>query len=195
MKVIELRWEGPFSLDANDPRALFKSTVANESGIYVWTVATPAGQLIQYVGETEDTFAARHGTHLRYYNTGRYTIHRAESFRMGRKDPVYVGYRWSKKRRQNCLSEFRARREELRQALAAMLEVIEVFVAPLDADQRARRRIETAIVQCLQKHGAQEGEFLDEGLNLWRPVPGETPIQVTTECPVPFRGLTAEITA
>jgi hypothetical protein len=65
MDAINLHWQGPFSFFPNeaDP-CLFDDSIADRQGLYLWTLSTPAGAKVAYVGKAggsgkKSSFASR----------------------------------------------------------------------------------------------------------------------------------------
>jgi hypothetical protein len=68
------------------------------------------------------------------------------------------------------------------------------FVAPLVAEQRIRRLIETTIVRLLLAAG-KEAAFLDEGLSTWNRRPDEAVVRVVSRSKNILRGVPREFEA
>jgi hypothetical protein len=75
--------------------------------------------------------------------------------------------------------------------LAQAFKVFALFLAPLHAQQRIRRRVETAIVRLLLAQGGPEAAFLDDELSSWDRLPEEPPIAVNSAAAEVLRGLPA----
>jgi hypothetical protein len=150
---------------------------------------------VQYPGETAASFGARHRTHVKALRCGQYTIDRAVSYAAGRREPIYDGYLYSTKRRAVQEPIFRARREEFLAELARLLDVVQIFLAPLQAEQRLRRRVETAIVRCLRAAGGEVAAFLDKDLATWDRGADEAAVRVASHSEQVFRGLPTEFEA
>lgn len=184
MSRLRLDWKGPWSLLETSSASLFESPVAAECGFYVWCVPTEHGRLAYYVGETGAGFATRHRGHLESYSTGSYSIHSAALLRAGTMEPVYAGYVYSKRRREERLPEFERRRSELDRELKACLECIEVFTAQAELTQRERRRVETAILDTILANSAHVLGFQNEKWSRQPRLASEQPI--TVECTIPL---------
>jgi hypothetical protein len=63
MKQIKTNLIGPHKLHGSINN-LFDSPISDCEGIYFWTVKTPFGNLIHYIGETGQSFKKRFKDHL-----------------------------------------------------------------------------------------------------------------------------------
>jgi hypothetical protein len=126
---------------------------------------------------------------LRAYERGAYSIHRATSLAQGRRDPIYTGFLWSRKRRSALEPWFLEHLADLMGELTQTFKVFALFLAPLHAQQRLRRRVETAIVRLLLAHGGPEAAFLDDDLSTWDRLPEERPVSVSSTAAGVLRGL------
>jgi len=171
-----LVWSGPFTLHPQGAASLFAADLAKSPGLYVWTVAAVTGRRAYYVGETSTSFAARHREHLRSYRTGSYSIHSSTRLREGSIDPVYQGFIYSRRAKATQLPIFMARRAELEAELAKVLDLVDVYAAPLVADQRTRRRLETGILDVILRCGSGLAGFEHEKWSRWPRLATELPI-------------------
>lgn len=176
---LQLTWTGPFSLAPDGPRSLFTCELAAEPGLYIWVAESRDGPRAYYVGETGVTFARRHRAHLNSYRTGSYSIDSAEALREGRIEALYRGFLYSGRARTIRQPEFTRRRPELEAELDRCLGILGVFLAPLRADQRTRRRVETGLLDAIiSTKGGLEG-FEQEKWSRWPRTPNEAPLLIS----------------
>ena len=191
--VITLDWQGPFHWYPEQSRCLFVDPVGARTGLYLWAVDSPSGYLIYYVGETESSFASRHKGHERDYRNCRYDVLRAAAFRAGKRERLYQGYLWSEQRKAMRLREFNSRRAQLLPEIYEVLRALRFFVAPLEAEQRTRHRLEWALICALNSStDKQVASFQDENL---RPRPRrstECVQSVVSRCAHVLRGVPTE---
>jgi hypothetical protein len=64
-KEIQLNWVGPFRLCDSSRNSVFDRKEIEESGIYLFTVAYKDDYLVDYVGETGQSFRQRLTEHAR----------------------------------------------------------------------------------------------------------------------------------
>jgi hypothetical protein len=174
---VQLQWSGPYSFLPGTKPVILEAPEARAGGIYMWTVAAPVGRLLYYVGQTEAGFANRHFEHWVEYWRGAYTIHDPISFGQGVRSPIYKGYayrtpRWERAR------EFVSRFRELNAPLLAMLQQLEIWLAPSEVDRRLQRRIESAIVAAAYTAPAPAGDFQERGMRMEPRRSDETPVIV-----------------
>jgi hypothetical protein len=190
--VVVLEWLGPFSFRADAENSVFVGGASAASGMYLWTVPTPKGFLIQRIGGTEKPFWMRHHQHLEAFKDGAYPIHRAASLAAGRRDPVYPGLYGDKRSRDLLRSRFHNSWPKLRRELAGTLSLLAIFLAPLDCGRRVRQRIQTALHLRLRALGGQESRFLDKPAGRWLRFPTEGPIVVRSVNDGRVRGLSGD---
>lgn len=181
---ITLRFEGPYT----------RSTVATcpeaeDMGVYLWTVPTAFGELVQYVGETGKSFRERFAEHFQSEALGLYRIDDVAELRQGRRVALWPGvYGPERTAAPFVTSEFARPLEEY-------LGLVRFYLARLDASKRVRRRIEGALAKSLKSQPAPVGTFIDKYVRYegrWR---SEEPIEVHLTCASPLRGFPEVLTA
>ncbi len=141
-----LHFVGPFSMISDNPRFLLDDEVAEEPGIYLWTVKGSNGYIIDYVGETGKTIRERFVQHLQDQFVGRYNIFDPDRMRQGDRHYVWRGYLWRKAAHEQGVKDFFRNTERHLSEILRMFREYRVFVAPLFTDARMRKRIETGIL-------------------------------------------------
>jgi hypothetical protein len=81
---LSLRFQGPFSWTGERVPAVADCSLAHSAGLYLWTVETSLGELVQYVGETGRAFLERFEEHLRAQLAGQYSVHDVDALLEGR---------------------------------------------------------------------------------------------------------------
>ena len=167
MTELTLQFEGPYSWmkDAPDPY-VFEAPAAKKPGIYLWTVPTPSGELVFYVGETGRDFATRLTEHLRDQLAGIYRIYDPEHFARGHKKLLWGGMLG--KLREPSLSDFIAKLPTVAPALAAFARMMRFQLAPLDCDAPLRQRVEAAIADHFYAQEGLVGDFQDDDISYRR---------------------------
>ena len=190
---IELVWHGPFRWYGTGDEALFSQPVVQMPGVYLWTVPIEGGlNVVYYVGESGVSFDYRLTEHTRCYLSGDYHVYDLEEFARGRRVMNWEG-------RMNApqsatLPEFLSRYHELGPQIYRMLGMFKVYLAPLQADKRVRRRIEGAIARSLYGQDGLAGQF-QEKITYWFPLVNEEPILVKMKFPEPILGMSDELLA
>jgi hypothetical protein len=184
---IVLAFAGPFGwLRDRDVPCIFDAEVAQQPGIYLWTVRAPDGDLVYYVGETGRSFAVRMNEHLRDQLAGAYRIFEPSGFAQGRKEIVWRGL--VGRDRERSLSDFASRLSELAPVLTSFLPLVRFFVAPIEYETTMRRRIESELADHFYRQEGLVGEFQDQGIYYERsPLPIE-PFHVELTWPATILG-------
>lgn len=86
--------QGPFALAGTHAPIVFADAIANESGLYVWTVPYVGGGLIvTYVGETQSSFGQRMKEHAIQTLGGNYRVSDPDQLCQGVDAIVWPGSR------------------------------------------------------------------------------------------------------
>lgn len=174
----DLTFHGPFSwFFGTEIPCVFVDPLAQCAGIYLWTVPTPEGELVYYVGETGRTFGIRMLEHLKDQLCGMYHVYEPQQFRRGVKNALWTGAYG--KNRERKLTEFTTMLPRIASELTGFIRMIRFHFAPLDGDPRLRKRIEAAISEHLCTRPAPIGCFQEEGVR-YQPRRGdEEPVALT----------------
>ena len=185
-------FEGPFRWFGSGD-VLFDQDVASSPGLYLFTVPHDSGYLTYYVGETGRSFGERLKEHSRDYLSGMYRIFDPAQFATGKKVLIWDAmWRRGEERR---LGEFVSRLPELSVAAGQLLDCMRLFVGPLDAPQRMRRRIEAALAKHLYEQPGIVGVFQDEDIAYKGRLPDEDPLTVHFCASAEILGLAESIEA
>lgn len=191
---LHLQFSGPFILCGTNGVSALDAEIASKAGLYLWTVRTHEGVLVEYVGETGVSFAERSRQHMVQCLGGYYRIWDASLLRQGKRELVWGGM-WQKHRR-NSMAEFISVYTDLAPKILDYLSVIDVFVAPLDSTQRIRRRIERALWDSLGDQPPPVSTFLQDSIrhNTRRKFE-EEPVAVSISCAQAIEGLPSQLQA
>ncbi len=193
MSEITLRLEGPFGLCGDHPRLLFNKEVSRSAGLYLWVIRYKDGYLVHYIGETGTSFNKRMKEHMIQTLGGNYRVCDPEALVHGEEKVVWDGL-WRKGTRDKML-EFVDGYVELSPIIRDYLEVIEVLLAPLQANGRMRRRIEGAMAQVLKDQPAPACSLLPDDIRFTTRKKDERPISVRIESTVKVLGLPLKLDA
>lgn len=196
-KKYEIRWHGPYRFCGIEGNSIFIGPRAKQPGIYLWTVPFKNQYLTYYVGETGRSFAGRFVEHTQNCLNGYYRIHDPRQLANGSKLLVWGGM-WKKEYREivpKRMLEFLNRYLELAPIINEYLKQFRIFVAPLDAEERIRQRIEGAVADRLREQPGLIGEFRDEDIRYRRRGTTEEPISVIMIGFEPILGLCSEMSA
>lgn len=186
--AVSLEFSGPFKLYGAKGKLLFDQKVARLAGVYLWTVRFRGGFLINYVGETGNSFYRRMKDHMIQCLGGNYRICDAEQLLEGRKIILWNGM-WRKGTRDLMPMFVDEKYVELAPRIRDYLKVLDIFVAPFDTDKRTRRRIEGAIAFSLREQDDPIGSFISEDVRYSGRKQNETPIQVAITSSAKLLGL------
>lgn len=185
-EVVE--FSGPFSwLGTEFAPAVSGADIAKKCGVYLWTVATPHGELVYYVGETGRSFEVRMTEHLREHLSGGYHLYDPGDFERGRKTQLWPG-RFGKTRG-NWPDEFVRRYEALAPAVVGLVKVFRFYLAPLVCERRLRERIEAAIAGHLDRQPDMAGDFQDTGIRYQGRRDDEEPVEFRVCAPPTIVGV------
>lgn len=140
-------------------------------------VPTAAGYLVHRVGETAVPYWQRQHEHLQAYSRGEYPIYHAASLAAGRLNPIHRVVRGQNARMRMSwfAPSFHNKRKKLEAQVQATLALVAVFLAPLRAGVRLRRRIGSANTRWLRTAGRPESAVLETLGAPYRPLPAEPP--------------------
>jgi hypothetical protein len=189
-----LQFSGPFSWCSADPStSIFEAAAARLAGIYFWTVETPDGDLIYYVGETGTEFRLRMRQHWCEQLAGLYHIYDPDLFALGQKRALWRGMYGTD--REARLAAFAERLPTLAPTLTRFIGLIRFHLAPLTCEGRLRRRIEGALAEHLSRQPGLVGQFQDSEVHYAPRRAGEAPIEVHCRSMAVLLGLPAVLEA
>ena len=169
---------GPFRIHSNDGEDIFHNPIAKESGIYVYAVPyEKSGFLAEYVGETGASFLKRIKEHTINTMGGYNRIYDPVALKKGKKELLWDGL-W-KATRQGYFNEFIERYRELAPSIYDFLTIFSVFLLPVEAEPRLRRRIESSIANHLYQQPEPVGTFMASDIRYIKHLQkGEKQIQI-----------------
>ncbi len=177
--TLELAWAGPFHFLSSVGPPVLSAEVADCPGLYVWLVRTSEGPRPHYVGESGTSIARRHAEHFSAYASGVYSVPDSTAFLDGRDEPLFRGRLWRGAGWRES-QQFMDRFQEYASHLAASLAAIEIHVAPLDREQRVRRRVEASLVDAIYALPEPERSMFPAGFRKWRRRVDEEAIEVVS---------------
>lgn len=156
------------------------------------------GYLTYYVGETGRSFLQRFTEHTTNYLWGLYRIYDSSEFLQGQKKLVWGGM-WKERNNPNDmyikLLDFLSTYEGLSQSLHKFLGTFRIFLVPIEAEERIRQRIETAIAKWLLNQEGVIGQFQDNDIVYKKRLKTKTPIKVAITSTEQILGLPKELIA
>jgi hypothetical protein len=131
--------------------------------------------------------AKRHFEHFQLYASGIYSVRDADAFLRGEEIYLHRGPLWRKdawRASQPFIDNFAKLAVHLDRTLAA----IQIFVAPLTAEQRVRRRIESALVTAFYDLPSAARTLFPAGFRRWLRRSDEAPLMVRCTNPPSILG-------
>ena len=191
---ITLEWSGPYYFSSRSGPSIIQAAAAQGPGIYCWLAVTDRGNLPHYVGETGKSVAGRHVEHFRAYASGVYSVYDSAPFAAGDISVLFQGPLWRKdgwRGHQAFIDNF----EAYARHLSLILGAIQVFVAPLDAEQRVRRRVEASLTRSIYALPESVLTLFPPGLRMWTRRPDEPVITVSNTGRLPLPGIPTQFEA
>jgi hypothetical protein len=185
----DLTLNGPFALIENDQtESVFAVPLAMQSGVYLWIVPyVHGGHLVTYVGETQGSFGRRMKDHIIQTIGGNYRVSDPDSLVQGVDRVLWDGL-WRRGTR-DMISEYVRRLMDLAPAIQKNLATLRVLVAPLDAERRARQRVEGALANHIRSQPPPASALLPRDIRYYGRRVDEAPIVVGLSCGVEVLGL------
>ena len=189
MNTVNLDFHGPLAwLPADDADFIFDAEISKNPGIYLWTVETPEGHLIWYVGQTQTSFHQRMKEHFKEQMSGSYEVNDPVLLAQGERKQIWPGYYG---RNENWrIPDFLDEMPSLCEAMVAVAKITRFFVAPMEGGQKFHLRVEGGIGNHLRDQPGVVGDFLDKNLRYrpaWRE--GEEHLELRITCPPEVRGM------
>jgi len=140
----ELVFHGPYVLVSTGSDVLGDCPFKEERGVYLWCIPTQEfGFVVDYVGETGDSFYRRSKEHVIRTLGGDYEICDPTALTRAEYSIIWQGL-WRKGTRHK-LPEYLARFVDLAPRIRDFLQLQQIFVAPTVVDDRVRKRLEASI--------------------------------------------------
>jgi hypothetical protein len=183
-----VEFQGPFSwVESSAEGSIFYSEVSKLPGVYLWTVGTPNGYLVYYVGETGVNFHTRMRDHYKEQLSGMYHIYDPELFSLGEKRELWRGVYG--KGGERDFYKFLDILPSLVHSLIRFVSIIHFYVAPMNCERRLRKRFEAALANHLYRQPGVLGAFQDKGIRYELRRNSEDPIKVNINCPQEVLGI------
>jgi len=178
-KILTIRFDGPHPAysETNDVLADCKHRKAG--GIYFWAIKVGDSFRLTHISQTGTSFYQRMKEHIINTLGGNYRISDADALARGEMKILWDGL-WREGTRER-LPEFLRDSTRLLEAAKRNLKMEKIFVAPIETEDRMRRRIEGAIAKQVRKDKIASSLLPPDIRVLGR---------LTTEAPLPIRIIT-----
>jgi len=182
---MQLHFHGPYPLCSETADLLHGCPHAKSAGIYLWVVPSESiGFVVDYVGETSTSFYSRTKEHLIQTLGGNYLILEAQDLLQRLSTVLWRGL-WRRGTRDQ-MPQFLAQYESLAPKIKEYVLLHRVFVAPIQCEQKLRRRIEGAFASAFRS--STPNLLPDDVRYLSRP-PSEQAVRVVVSADCTIAGL------
>jgi hypothetical protein len=178
-KILTVHFDGPHPAYSETKDVLADCKHRKTGGVYFWAIKVGDSFRLTHIGQTGTSFYQRMKEHIINTLGGNYRISDSDLLGRGEVKPLWNGL-WREGTRQQ-LPEFLRDSSRLFEAAKRNLKLEKIFVAPIDIEDRMRRRIEGAIAKQIRKDKTAASLFPDDIRVLGR---------LTTEAPIPVRIVT-----
>jgi hypothetical protein len=175
-KLLTVHFDGPYPAYSETLDVLADCKHRKAGGVYFWAIKVGDSYRLTHIGQTGTSFYHRMKEYILNTLGGNYRICDPDALKRGETKPLWNGL-WREGTRER-LPEFLRDSSRLFEAAKRNLMLEQIFVAPLDVEDRLRRRIEGAIAKGVRKDKMASSLFPPDVRVLGR---------LTTEVPFPVR--------
>lgn len=175
-KLLTIHFDGPYPAYSETQDVLADCKHRKAGGVYFWAIKVGDSYRLTHIGQTGTSFYHRMKEYLINTLGGNYRICDPDALARGETRLLWNGM-WREGTRER-LPEFLRDSSRLFEAAKRNLMLEQIFVAPLDVEDRMRRRIEGAIAKSVRKDKTASSLFPPDVRVLGR---------LTTEVPLPVR--------
>lgn len=161
-----LEFIGPFKFSDGE-QYLFNSEVVNSSGLYIWTIKNEVTghHYVHYVGETMH-FGKRHREHFMNIVGLNYRIVDPLKAKMGIQSVIWNGM-WRDKSKK-AVANVIENQSSVSHFVLDYIDLLNIFLAPVDADSALRRHIEGCIGLNLRHNHVEHKVFYPDDNHVGR---------------------------
>ncbi len=189
-KILTIRFDGPYRAYSETKDVLADCKHRKSGGVYFWAIKVNDSFRISHIGQTGTSFYQRMKEHIISTLGGNYRICDAEAAARGDMRVLWDGM-WREGTR-GRLPEFLRQSTQLLEAAKRNLKLENIFVAPVDIEDRMRRRIEGAIAKHVRKDKVASS-LLPPDIRVLGRLTMEAPIPVRIVAPVKILGLPEQL--
>jgi hypothetical protein len=175
-KILTVKFDGPHTAYSETQDVLADTKNRKAGGVYLWAIRVGEAYRITHIGQTGTSFYQRMKEHIINTLGGNYRISDSEALAKGESKVLWDGL-WREGRRE-CLPEFLQDSSRLFEEAKRNLKLEKIFIAPLEVEDRMRRRIEGGIAKEIRKDKVASSLFPADIRVLGR---------LTTESAIPIR--------
>jgi hypothetical protein len=175
-KLLTVHFDGPYPAYSETQDVLAECKHRKSGGVYFWAIKVGPGYRLTHIGQTSTSFYHRMKEYIINTLGGNYRICDPDALERGETKLLWNGL-WREGTRER-LPEFLRDSSRLFEAAKRNLMLEQIFVAPLEVEDRMRRRIEGAIAKTVRKDKVASSLLPPDIRVLGR---------LTTEVPTPVR--------
>ena len=175
-KLLTVHFDGPYPAYSETQDVLADCKHRKAGGVYFWAIKVGDSFRLTHIGQTGTSFYHRMKEYIINTLGGNYRICDPDALERGETKLLWNGM-WREGTRER-LPEFLRDSSRLFEAAKRNLMLEQIFIAPLDVEDRMRRRIEGAIAKSVRKDKTASSLFPPDVRVLGR---------LTTEVPLPVR--------
>lgn len=175
-KLLTVHFDGPYPAYSETQDVLADCKHRKSGGVYFWAIKVGASYRLTHIGQTGTSFYHRMKEYIINTLGGNYRICDPDALERGETKLLWNGM-WREGTREN-LPQYLRDSSRLFEAAKRNLMLEKIFIAPLDVEDRMRRRIEGAIAKSVRKDKTASSLFPPDIRVLGR---------LTTEVPIPIR--------
>ncbi len=173
-KLLTVNFDGPYPAYSETLDVLADCRHRKAGGVYFWAIKVGDGYRLTHIGQTGTSFYHRMKEYIINTLGGNYRICDPDALGRGETKLLWNGL-WREGTRER-LPEFLRDSSRLFEAAKRNLMLEQIFVAPLNVEDRMRRRIEGAIAKSVRKDKTASSLF---------PLDVRVLGRLTTEAPIP----------
>lgn len=189
-KLLTIQFDGPHPAFSETKDILADCKHRKSGGIYFWAIKVGDSYRMTHISQTSTSFYQRMKEHIINTLGGNYRISDTDALARGEMKVIWDGL-WREGTRER-LPEFLKHSDRLFAAAKANLQLERIFVAPVEIEDRMRRRIEGAIAKQIRKDRVASSLFPPDIRVLGR-LTTEAPIPIRIKTPVKILGLPEQL--
>jgi hypothetical protein len=189
-KIMTIRFDGPHPVYSETKDILADCKHRKAGGIYFWAIKVGDSYRLTHISQTGTSFYQRMKEHIINTLGGNYRISDPEALARGEMKVLWDGL-WREGTRER-LPDFLRDSTQLLEAAKQNLQLEKIFIAPIETEDRMRRRIEGAIAKQVRKDKVASS-LLPPDIRVLGRLTTETPLPIRIVTPVKILGLPEQL--
>lgn len=189
-KTLTIHFDGPHPAYSETKDVLADCKHRKAGGIYFWAIKVGDSYRVTHISQTGTSFYQRMKEHIINTLGGNYRISDADALAHGEMKILWDGL-WREGKRER-LPEFLRDSTRLLEMAKRNLKLEKIFVAPIQTEDRMRRRIEGAIAKTIRKDKLASS-LLPPDIRVLGRLTTESPLPIRIVTPVKVLGLPEQL--